>query len=148
MDNPDVRVVSLSEELESQVLRISIHERQEQFHPSIRSSIDLARQYEDAQLLAILAEEYVCGFALYGVDLETGKWKIFRLLIDKEFQGKGIGKRAMSQILQKLRQEENADEVLLVVNAENFVAVHIYQALGFVQYGVRDDKLLMKAFLR
>ncbi|MBO6558833.1 MAG: GNAT family N-acetyltransferase [Pseudomonadales bacterium] len=148
LDDMATRITPLNRELETQVLQLKIDESQIRYHPSISSSIELSRQYDEAQSMAVIFDEEVCGFAMFGIDFETGKWKVFRLLIDKSFQGKGIGKRAMSQILAFLQIQKGADEVLLVVNSENHVAIHIYRTLGFVQYGSRDDKLLMKVSLR
>ena len=112
IDDSEVQIVPLTEDLESSVLQITVDESQNGFHPSIRSSIDLARDYDDAQLLAVLVRGEVCGFALYGVDFETGKWKVFRLAVDKHHQGRGIGKRAMLLILDQLQHEKKAQEVL------------------------------------
>lgn len=143
-DSPEVRVVKLTEELQPKVLSIRAYEDQNRFFPDIESSLELALRYRNAQPLAVLTGETVCGFALYGIDYETKKWKVFRLVIDKEFQNKGVGTRAMTLILEMLRNEHNATEILLVVDDENAIAQNLYEKLGFTRYDTREDKLLMK----
>lgn len=141
----DLRLAELSAEIRQQVLRLQLHLHQQSFLPSIESSLALAASYPEARPLAILLGDKVCGFVLYGIDDETGKWKIFRIYIDKESQARGLGKQATQMLLERLENEHGATEVLLVCNEENVVALRLYRQLGFTECDRKDDKVLLKA---
>lgn len=88
-----------------------------------------------------LGEESLAGFAMYGYFEDHGRkgrlW-MDRLLIDKAFQGKGYGKRALRLILERLRREYSCDEIYLSVYDNNPVAVHMYESFGFAFNGEKD----------
>lgn len=139
-----VSLEELSPENIADLLNVKVFEHQAGFVPSVASSIKLASSYEHATCLAIRAEGQVCGFGLYGIDEATGNWKIFRLVIDKSFQGAGIGKRALELMLEILIKEHKATEVLIVYEKSNKAAHHLYSTFGFRLYGIRGDKMLSK----
>ncbi len=143
----DLQLVHVNDENLPRLLALSLHEHQRMFMPSIESSIELAANYPDAQPLAISVDGEICGFALYGVDEETGSWKIFRIFLDKEFQSQGLGKRVMEILLQRLKKEHDATEVLVVYNESNSVAERLYDQLGFKAYARRGGKVLSKCSL-
>jgi diamine N-acetyltransferase len=63
---------------------LKVKDEQADFLPSNLYSIAEAQFYPQAVPLAIYSEQdQMVGFVLYGVDVETGKWKIFRLMIDR-----------------------------------------------------------------
>ncbi len=140
----DVRLEELSSNNIDDLLQVSVFEHQADFVPSITSSIELASNYDDATCLVIRSDGRVCGFGLYGIDEETGSWKIYRLLIDRSFQGQGIGKQALSLILDILVHEQQANEVLIVYAEANRSAHNLYTAFGFLPYGTRGDRILSK----
>ena len=83
---------------------LKVREEQADFLPSNLYSIAEAQFYPQAVPLAIYNEQdRMVGFVLYGVDVESGKWKIFRLMIDGAHQGKGYGRAAMEQVIERLR---------------------------------------------
>lgn len=51
------------------------------------------------------------------------------LVIDPQFQGRGLARRALREVLEQLRE---AKEVWLVTHPENAPAINLYQSLGFV----------------
>ena len=137
-----VQLETVSNENLAAVLALQVREDQRDFLPSIASSIELAKGYPDAVCLAVRAAHGVCGFAMYGIDYESGSWKIFRLLVAQAFQGQGIGRRAMNLLLERLRTRHGAHDVRIVYSASNAVAHALYSSLGFVECGVRGDRKL------
>jgi len=142
-----VQLSAVTDDNLNKVLDIQIHEHQQTFLPTIRSSLNLASKYPDAHPLVIEADDQVCGFALYGIDEETGYWKIFRLYIDKRYQSQGLGLRVMVMLLDLLHKERGAGEVLIVYNYSNAVAKRLYSKLGFDEYDRKGDKVLAKITL-
>ena len=113
---------------------LALAKHQQNFVPSNLYSIAEAQFYPQARSRAVYADDDLVGYALYGIEETTGHWKIFRLMIAEEFQGKGYGKAAMQVILEKLRLE-GAKVVLVRYNLENDVATRLYQHFGFVEVG-------------
>jgi diamine N-acetyltransferase len=140
----DVTLEELSPDNIDALLQVAVFDHQAGFIPSVASSIKLASSYEDATCMAVRAAGQVCGFALYGLDEETDCWKIYRLVIDKAFQGSGIGKRALELLLDILIMKRKAREVLIVYDDANKAAHHLYCAFGFRPYGTRGDTILSK----
>jgi diamine N-acetyltransferase len=113
---------------------LRVAESQKDFLPSNLSSIAGAQFYSQSRSRAIYVNDDLVGYTLYGIDETTGLWKIFRLMIDERFQGKGYGKEAMKLMLGDIRREK-AEVVLVRYTLENEVARHLYESLGFVELG-------------
>ena len=60
---------------------------------------------------------------------------IINIAVDKEYQGKGIGK----SLLQYVIDNTNADKILLEVKDNNISAIKLYESLGFKQIHIRPN---------
>jgi len=86
------------------------------------------------------AEETMVGFVMYGFypddDPPFGqRYWIFRLMVDREHQGRGYGREAMRQVLARLEADPNCPSVLIGYETENVVASKLYADLGFREIG-------------
>ncbi len=140
----DLELTDITEENLPSVLSVELYDFQRSFLPSIESSIELARNYPDSRSYAVSVGGEICGFTLYGIDDETGSWKIFRIYIDREFQSRGLGKSVTQMVLDRLEQEHDANEVLIVCNEENKVALILYDRIGFKEYDRKGARVLLK----
>lgn len=62
--------------------------------------------------------------------------KLFHFLIDRDCQGRGYGRAAMTAIIEKLRRERPAcKELVLTVHPRNAPAQRLYASLGFRDTG-------------
>ena len=106
---------------------------------------------------ARVAEEAgtVAGYAV--LHQLRGEAEIFTIGVAPEFQGKGIGKALLADLMDEAKRE-GAFRVVLQVRSANDRANHIYKHAGFVQAGVisdyytnrdgtREDALFMEAML-
>lgn len=104
---------------------------------------------------ARVAEEAgtVAGYAV--LHQLRGEAEIFTIGVAPEFQGKGIGKALLADLMDEAKRE-GAFRVVLQVRSANDRAIHIYKNAGFVQAGVisdyytnrdgtREDALFMEA---
>jgi diamine N-acetyltransferase len=120
---------------------LKVKDEQADFVPSNLYSIAEAQFYPQADPLAIYnGQDQMVGFVLYGVDVKSGKWKIFRLMIAREHQGKGYGRAAMEHVIRRLSAQPGCDEILIVYQVENEAASRLYTSLGFVQQQADDGK--------
>lgn len=69
------------------------------------------------------------------------------LVIGRRFQGQGIAREALSQILKELKNTRRID---IVTHPDNKIALHLYQSLGFViesrkenYYGDGEPRLVL-----
>jgi ribosomal protein S18 acetylase RimI-like enzyme len=81
-----------------------------------------------AVIYLILKDGEVVGDASYERKPD-GSIYISGLAINPEFQGQGIGREVMSQIMEELRNEK---VISIVTHPENTLAIRIYTSLGFV----------------
>lgn len=101
-----------------------------------------------ARPFAIYHEDTMVGFIMFDyleADLAKGpeedSYEIWRLMIGKDFQGKGYGKAALAEALRWIRAFPlgEAKAVLLSYEPENTVAKGLYESYGFVETGVIED---------
>ncbi|MDX2248904.1 MAG: GNAT family N-acetyltransferase [Bacteroidia bacterium] len=109
-------------------LDIQMEPDQEQFIPSVIYSIAQAK-FEDLHPYGILYGSKIVGFLMYGSF--GGICWINRIIIDKEYQGQGIGKSAIRELLMLLRGKIACREIRTSYSAENYVADHFFRSLGF-----------------
>src|SRR5919109_1085082 len=87
---------------------------QQNFVSSNLYSIAEAQFSPDAKSRAIYDEEnQLVGYALFGRDVFTQKWKIFRIMIDKSHQQKGYGKAAMKEIIKTISKEADCNHIVI-----------------------------------
>jgi len=110
---------------------------QQNYLPSNLFSIAEAQFYEQARSRAIYNDQdQMVGYVLFGRDVLTNQWKIFRLMIDKSHQGKGYGESAMRDIIEQTANESDGDEILICYQDSNQAARRLYAKLGFVEQEV------------
>lgn len=78
------------------------------------------------------------GYAMHGMNKDQDVW-LDRFMIDKRFQGRGIGKSALRLILEKLKvYYPRRHRLLLSVNKDNEVAIRLYEMYRFRKTGFMD----------
>jgi diamine N-acetyltransferase len=107
--------------LESNAVSIA----QTKFEPALRS-------------YAILYEEKVVGFLMFNSVREEldGYW-IYRIMVDMNYQGKGIGKAATELMIEEMAKLPDAEKIVVGYHPENKGAHNLYASLGFVDEGNR-----------
>ncbi len=76
--------------------------------------------------------------------------RLYSFAVKPELRGQGLGKKLLLECLEKLRRE-NIQRVFLEVEADNNIAIALYESLGFCRvallksyYGENQDGLKMK----
>lgn len=52
---------------------------------------------------------------MFGIDSDDNNYWIYRLMIDKKFQGKGIGKQAIYLVIEEIRRNNYANISLIMI---------------------------------
>ncbi|MCA9908384.1 MAG: GNAT family N-acetyltransferase [Anaerolineae bacterium] len=99
--------------------------------------------------VGVYVGEQPVGYVLYGLDRETGQWWIIRVMIAHGEQGKGYGRAAMQQVIERLRATPGCDAIFISFVPENQAARALYESLGFVDTGeVEEGELVFRLALR
>ncbi|MCC6615581.1 MAG: GNAT family N-acetyltransferase [Anaerolineae bacterium] len=110
----------------------------------------LDAHYSDGALLhvGIYADEQPVGYVLYGYEADVDAWWIIRLMVAYAEQGKGYGRAAMGQVIERLRATPGCDAVYISFVPENDAARLLYESLGFVDTGeVEEGELIYRLAL-
>jgi len=92
---------------------------------------------------AIYDDDVMVGFIMLAYDPadededDETVYKVCRLMIDKDHQGKGYGRRAMERALEIIRTFPHGEAGLVVLsyNPDNEAARSLYSSLGFKETG-------------
>ena len=118
------------------------------------NAVSLAQGYlcnhrgEYAKSYAIYAKDQMVGFAMYEFqkledDDTFGEdfYYFWRLMIDKNHQGKGYGKQAVEQIIAEVKTlpAGKAEHFYISYEPENKNAAALYKSLGFEETGTEND---------
>ncbi|GIU42010.1 spermine/spermidine acetyltransferase [Shewanella sairae] len=130
------------------VLALKLNTDQNSFIESIPDCLQEAKQDPRFTPVALYYGEDIAGFAMFGqfeecdqltVDEQTRQankkpssrvW-FDRFLIDKRFQGKGLGKRFAKLLLNTLFEHFACQQMFLSVYPNNHKAIALYKQLGF-----------------
>lgn len=125
-----------------EVERLQIFSDQIDFIESVKECLAEADEVSEWKPVGIYDEEKLIGFAMYGFfkTLPKGQIWLDRLLIDKNFQRQGYGRKATLALLQKLHKEYEEDKVYLSVYEDNKAAIALYKQIGFYFNGEYDTK--------
>jgi diamine N-acetyltransferase len=93
---------------------------------------------------AVMHDEHAVGFAMYGPDPDDGQMWLYRLMIDKDHQGMGLGRAALQQVIAHVREAFDAPVLRLGVRTDNIAARALYASAGFVPTGqvLGDEDIL------
>lgn len=127
------------------VVDLKVHPHQEDFVASNGMSLLEANYESDKYPFAIYHDGDIIGFIMasyYPADdaYPIDSWWLERFMIDKDSQGKGLGREALTLFLKDFRPDEKADELRLGVEPENEQAKTLYESIGFVEEGVVEGE--------
>ena len=84
----------------------------------------------------LLNHQAMIGHAV--IRVIAGEAELLTIAIDPKYQGNGLGRYLLQQVLQQMH-EQKAQRFFLEVRESNQGALHLYQTFGFVEVGIRED---------
>ncbi|HSK71952.1 MAG TPA: GNAT family N-acetyltransferase [Pyrinomonadaceae bacterium] len=130
-----VRLEEITPQNFKECINLKVANGQEKFVASNVMSIAQSKVYPTHLPFAVYADDEMVGFVLCGLDEEEERYYLGRLMIDEKHQGKGYGRAATLAVIEKLKQNENCDEIYLSFAPENTVAENLYKSIGFERTG-------------
>ena len=118
-------------------ISLKVSEAQTNFVASNLMSIAQAKIYPTANPFAVYADEKLVGFVMYGFDEDDQHFYLGRLMFDEKHQGKGFGKAATLEVIERMKQIKDCREIYLSFVPENTGAEKLYSSVGFQ----RTDKI-------
>jgi len=133
----------ITEDNFNECIKLEVEESQKSFIANNTYSLAQAWLYnEKVKPFAIYNDEEMVGFVMLDTDYNEGAVNgicdIWRLMIDKNFQGKGFGKSAIQAVINYIKEELICKKIRTSVVSENIVARNLYKSLGFIPNGEFD----------
>jgi diamine N-acetyltransferase len=127
------------------VLALRVAPGQERFVGSVRGALEEAAEYPQAKpwYRAVYAGDEPVGFVMVSWNVPPeppdiiGPWFLWKIIVDRRYQGRGYGAEAVRQIAALVRAE-GATELLTSYVPEDGGPAGFYQRLGFVPTGDLD----------
>lgn len=107
------------------------------------NSVSIAQSKFEPSLkpYAIYADGQIAGFLMYNSEMEElESYWIYRIMVDKKLQGKGIGKAAVKLMIDEMAKTLDAQKIAVGYHTENTGAHALYESLGFQDNGDRFGK--------
>ena len=84
---------------------------------------------------AVELDQKWCGW--YLATKQGDDYELLFIYSTPGVRGRGIGKLLLSDLIKKVREDDNETKIFLEVRAGNNVAIRLYESLGFVKNSTR-----------
>ncbi|MBM7072909.1 GNAT family N-acetyltransferase [Shewanella sp. 202IG2-18] len=128
------------------VCELDVTDEQEEYVACNMWSIVESQFNEGYETRAIYSDSEPVGFFMW-VKKPSHKVSIWRFMIDKNHQAKGIGRKALELALCEIKQDSNIRVIEICYNPSNPVAKNFYSTFGFNEIGMDDDNEDMLAVI-
>jgi diamine N-acetyltransferase len=106
-----------------------------QVSTNVRSLAECAVRPE-ATPVGIYDDDKMVGFIMYLRDPDTELYDIYRIMVDFKHQNKGIGRKALELLIEKMRTfPDRGEKVMIMFLVENTSVERLYKRVGFVDSG-------------
>ncbi|MBC8943704.1 MULTISPECIES: GNAT family N-acetyltransferase [Xenorhabdus] len=87
------------------------------------------------------------GFFMWVPDADQ-RITIWRFMVDKNHQNKGIGRKALLLALDEIRRTNQLEAIAISYDPNNLVAKNLYASFGFVEVGMDEETEEMLAIIK
>ncbi|MCA1065678.1 GNAT family N-acetyltransferase [Rossellomorea sp. AcN35-11] len=138
MKNGKVKLQELNQENWYECCKLKVSNEQKDYIEPNAISIAQTKFEPTLKPYAIYFEEKVVGFLMYNsVKEELDGYWVYRIMVDKKYQGKGIGKAATELMILEMESVLSAKRIVVGYHPDNKGAHQLYSSLGFVDQGDR-----------
>ena len=137
-----IKLFDINEDNFFEVRRLAVGEDQKGFLDSALGIIARGYVYRDcrARVIGIADGDTAVGIALVkDMDEEPACYDLQQFMIDRRYQGRGLGTAALRMILSELEAERKYDSVEVCVKKDDAAALRIYEKAGFRDTGYVDE---------
>lgn len=118
-----------------EAIHLSVKDEQKNFVASNLYSIAQVQFLENFKAMGVYRGNDMVGFTMFGIDPDDGNYWIYRVMVDKEHQGKGIGVKAVEHVVEEIKKvnTNRIPYVMIGYHPENMGAKFTYKKAGFVE---------------
>ena len=125
-------------------IRLKVSKSQAEYIATNKESLEAAAENaEVARPFVIYADGVAVGFTMFAFEPDYedpgDRYWLWRFMIDEEYQGQGLGREALKQIIAYFK-ENGATNVRLSTKESNVNAIHLYESQGFKRTGEMNDE--------
>ena len=151
LEHPVIRVAPVDARLRQALLGLRVLPTQRRWIGAIANLLADVALCHGSEPMAILRDDTAVGYyriepstrSVAGRDFDLPTRGLCSFFIDADWQGRGIGTLALDALIADLVQRyRQARQLVLSVDADNPVAMRLYQRAGFVDVGelYHDDR--------
>ena len=146
--NATVTLQEVTKETVREIVALEVAEDQTQFVAPNAVSIAEAYFEEKAWFRAIYADGTPVGFMMTFEEPERPFYYLWRLMIAEPYQGLGFGREAMKLLIERIKQNPEAQELKVSAVPGEGSPIAFYEGLGFVDTGeVHDGEHVYKLII-
>jgi diamine N-acetyltransferase len=121
-------------------IKLKVKDEQKGLVGSNENSLAMCYIYPEINPLGIYLDEKIIGFITHALDADDNIYYINRFMIDENYQGKGYGRKALSLLIEKLKNN-GVKRLEIIHKPDNYSAIKLYESLGFTltENKVGDD---------
>ncbi|XMB86769.1 GNAT family N-acetyltransferase [Mycoplasmatota bacterium WC44] len=136
-----IKLVELNKDNWYDCCELKLHDEQVQYMEPNAVSIAQSKYDLNLKPFGIEYEGKIVGFLMYNEEVEEldSHW-IYRIMIDKDYQSKGIATTATKLMIDKMKLIPNCKQVAVGYHFQNEGARNLYAKLGFIDNGDRFGK--------
>ena len=135
-----VQLKPVTQENLGAVLELKVAESQETFVSSTAESLAQAYVYMDTAFpFAVCDDGNPVGFIMLGYYEEKKYYTLWKLLIDRKYQGRGYGRKALELGIAFLKERFHVTEIYTGVLPGNNMAKSLYHSVGFKDTGLFEN---------
>jgi diamine N-acetyltransferase len=118
-----------------EAIELTVTDEQKRFVASNLYSIAEVQFLANFKAVGVFYEGKMAGFAMYGIDPDDNNFWIYRLMVDKAYQGNGIGASAINLIVKEIKTNNSTGIPFIMIgyHPENEGARYTYEKAGFVE---------------
>lgn len=138
VSNSNVKIAEVNAENWYECCQLELSREQQEFIEPNAISIAQSKFEPTLRPFAIYYEDKVVGLLMFNSEREEldANW-VYRIMVDKNFQGKGIGKAATDLMINEMMETYDINRIVVGYHPENQGAHRLYESLGFVDHGDR-----------
>ncbi|WP_435655995.1 GNAT family N-acetyltransferase [Brucella pituitosa] len=131
-------LMKITKENYEEICDLEVAEEQQEFVAENTWSLVQAQFNPGYETRAICLDGLPVGFLMW-VPEGDDKQAIWRFMVDRRYQNRGIGRRAMEIALEEIKSTTGIRKILIGYNPENAVARKFYGSFGFIEVGLDKE---------
>ena len=125
-----------------EVLKLRVHDDQRRYVSTTAESLAQAYIYKDTAFpFAVYNDDEVVGFIMMGYYGAKDYYTLWKLLIDKDHQHKGYGRKALALGIAFMKETFDVKELYTGVTPGNNNAKALYTSMGFKETGLVENNM-------